>query len=199
MKIARSAAISIATVAVALAPTAAEAATYHHSDAAHDVVSVNDDTGATTPAPDRASGDILTSGVAYGPRRVTMAMKYAAFDKTDGITEHLFSLATSKGKVRTFAVIASSGHLEGSMLKVTGRGKSFKCKGVHWSLGYGARTATVSVPVRCLGKPRWVRASMLDLAVDDLQSDNPPLVLDDANATGFTQDSTPRYGPRVYR
>lgn len=199
MSIARSGALALATVLAVMAPTSAHAGTYHHSDAAHDVVTFTDDDGHVTAAPDRANGDIVTSGVTYGSKRVTLAMKYAAIDKSEDLAEHFFSIVTSKGKVRTFLLLASSNHPQGSLIRTTGRGKKFSCKGVHWSIGYGARIVSLSVPARCLGKPKWVRGAMLSLDVDDFAPDNPPAFLDDSNTTGFTDDSTPRYGPRVYR
>jgi hypothetical protein len=199
LNFARSGALALATVLAVMAPTAAQAASYHHTDAAHDVVSANDDNDTVTAAPDRTDGDILTSGVAYGPRRVTLAMKFAALDRPAGLAEHYFSVVTSKGKVRTFILVAPKAHPEGSLIKQTGRGKKFTCKRVHWSIGYGARTVTLSVPTRCLGKPRWVRGAMASIDVDDVQADSPPIFLDDSNTTGFTADSEPKYGPRVHR
>ena len=101
--------------------------------------------------------------------------------------------------MRSFLLLAGAGSPQGHLLKVTGRGRKLSCKGIHWSIGYGRRLVTLSVPARCLDKPAWVRGAMASVAVDDLEADSPPIFLDDSNTTGFTDQSTPRYGSRVHR
>lgn len=196
LNFARSTALVLATVGVALAPTAAHAATYHHSDAPHDVVSVTDDDigSSATPEPTRDDGDILTSAITHGPRRVTMSMHDGGLERDGERAVHYFGVATSKGKIRTFQVVASPDHWQGSLQKLTGRGKTFRCRGVHWSIGYASRSVTLSVPRRCLGRPAWVRVAMAEAKGSGARD-----YFDDANTTSFDADSEPKLGPRVYR
>jgi hypothetical protein len=186
----------VVTVLAVMAPTAAEAASYHHTDATRDVVSViDDDAGsATTPETSRDDGDILTSAVAHGPRRVTMALHLGALEESGDLVVHYFSIATSRHKVRTFTIVAEPGHWQGSVRKLTGRGKPFRCRGVHWSIGYSSKSVTLSVPRRCLGRPAWVRVAMADGKGEGTKD-----YYDDSQTTSFTADGDPRFGPRVYR
>jgi hypothetical protein len=195
MHLARTSTLALAAALTVMAPTAAEAATYHHTDSTHDVVMVPDEGSTTTPEPTRMSGDILGSTVIHGKNRVVMQMRYAQLVKTNDFVFHYFSVATNKNKVRNFLLFASPGKLEGRVSRETGKGKPFRCKGVHWSIRYASGTATVSVPRRCLGRPKWVRVSMAEVESQDSKT-----YADDANsATLDTSSVGPVRGPRVYR
>jgi hypothetical protein len=194
MKLLRSAIVVTAAVAVPLLPTAAHADRYTYADPAADVVSfpVSDgDSPTTTPAPDRAQGDVVASIVVHRRRNVLMRMQYRELDAGGVAAAHLFAIRTPT-MTRLVTVFAGPGIWAGKPVMENSHGKKVRCH-ITRKLDYAANTATVIVPRSCLGNPRWVRGGMAGLTFDAADI----AFADDARANGFVGTGT--YGPRVHR
>jgi len=192
MKLVRSALV-VAAAAVALAPTAAQAATYRHSDAPGDVTSYTTATDTGTPAPDRVEGDVAWNKVRHGSRVVTLTMGYRELTTVDEKL-HAYAIHTSK-MTRYVYVLAGAGHWAGKVRMTNAHDKPVRCH-VTRRIDYTANTATVRIPRSCLGTPRWVKAAMF-VASFPSPTVQFPMYVDDAGSNGTFQ--SPRWSPRVYR
>jgi hypothetical protein len=73
-----------------------------------------------------------------------------------------------------------------------------RCRGIRWSVEYGADLVRASVPSRCLGRSKWVHVGMMLLTFDGSQSQ--PVYLDDPLTNGYIINGyVAKWGPRVYR
>jgi hypothetical protein len=172
-------------------PTQAHAGSYVRPDPANDVLSSKDD-GPLVRTPSRVEGDVLTSGVSYAGRRITVAMGFAELTQTTELTGHLFRLRTNKGKVREVTVIAQPGSWGGTAIMQKSSGRKVKCR-MGTRLDYVADRVTVSIPRRCVGSPRWVKVGMAEVTFE-----GDVTFVDDA-MTNARLDGNPVYGPVVRR
>lgn len=175
-----------------LVPSSASARSYTIPDPAHDVIGFFEGGGGPEAAPTRAEGDVLASGVAHRPRRVIVAMRYAAMTQTTMEAAHTFLLTTNEGKVRRVTVMVSPGHWGGTTYFNNGHGDVVRCK-LTTTLSYAQRRATVSIPRRCLSSPRWVRVGMQSMTMEQ-----GIFYLDDGQS-GAPLSGHPVFGPRVRR
>jgi hypothetical protein len=191
MKFVRSALVVAAATMVPLMPTAAHADRYVATDTAKDVVKLSSD-GSTTPEPTRNEGDIVRSSVVHKAKRVVVTMRFAELSAVGLGDLHIFSIRSNKLS-RVVTVDTGPGHWGGKVTVSKPNGKKVSCS-VRRTISYSLNTATVSVPRRCLGNPRWVKVAMQHgtfVTQDDIY-------VDDA----FTNARIYRYfvyGPRVYR
>ncbi len=189
----RSGALALLTTMAVLVPSAAVADSYVHSDPAGDVRRFATHTATTsTAAPDRDEGDVLSSSVAHGKKRVTMAMRAEELPSTGDGVSYLFRIGT-KHKVRRLFIETGPGRWQGAKFFTKDNNKQTKCRGIRWSINYTTDVIVTSVPRRCLGKPKWVRVGMVLIAFEE------PADFDDDAATTAPYGSVPRWGPRVYR
>jgi hypothetical protein len=197
MKTIRSGLLTLAVaVSAALVPVAAQAGSYSSPDASGDVVKFDFSAGEETPskAPDVTDGDIVNSRVVHGPRRLTIEVQYRDLNASGGQIAHGFLIGTNKHRKREIVLTAVPGHWQGHKIMLSGHGKRVRCKGVHWSLQYGANLVRLSVPRRCLGNPKWVHVG---IGTIEQPASGEAFFLDDANLTGTTGEKL-KWGPRVY-
>ena len=196
MRIIRASALALATVLVTtlavLVPSAAEARSYVSPDTSGDVVEVNFQYETTAVVPARTEGDIVSSGVVNGKRRIKMAMRYRELTMTGAGVVHVFRIGSLK-RVRVVSLVARPGHWQGSALMEKDNGTNVTCRGMSWSIGYDDNLLRLSVPRRCLGKPKWVHVGMLEKHMED-----PSNFLDDAQTNGYI-GADPKWGPWVRR
>jgi hypothetical protein len=179
-------AITVGAV-VPLLPMAAHAKTYTSADAPNDVVALTLPGGATTPAPDRAEGDIISSQVQHKARVVILTMQYRELTPGQAAL-HWYGIKT--GTMRRFVLLqADAAHLSGRARLFKGNDKVVRCHIGH-TIDYTANTASVRVPASCLGKPRRVKVAM-QFGAPNGQGQ---AWVDDAHNTGGW---LPTYGPWV--
>ena len=194
----RGGALALLTTLAVLVPSAAMAGSYVRPDTSGDVVKYATWSSTTgTKVPDRPEGDILSSSVVNGKRRVTMAMRADGLSQVANGATFYFRIGTPH-KVRRLYIDTYPGAWRGvkAFRKDVKQGKQVKCHGIRWSVDYGANLVRASVPQRCLGRPKWVRVGMALVTYDGGQAK--PVYIDDA-ATNGSLGSVPRWGPRVFR
>lgn len=183
--------LAAATGLAVLVPTQAHAGSYVRPDATGDVSSQTGD-GPYVRTPSRVEGDVRTSGVSYAGRRVTVAIGFAQLTQTTEVTGHLFRLRTNKGKVRDVSVLAGPGQWAGRTQMTKRNGKRVRCA-LGSRIDYAIDRVNVSIPRKCLGKPRWVRVG---IGVVSLEND--VFFADDALTNGVLR-ANPIFGPIVRR
>ena len=176
-------------------PTAAHADSYSRNDPSGDVVKAVFDPDGSVRQPGRTDGDIVRSGVSHGKHRINLALRMRAIGRSaNQETIYDFRIG-SRHRVREVILTAKPGKWQGSARVYDRRGNSARCKGVRWSISYTAELVTVSVPRRCLGKPKWVHVGM---GVANLVGNDVDLYSDDAMTNGVDADPL-RWGPWVSR
>lgn len=181
---------------------------YSHPDPVGDQVSYsqsthNDGTAPSgsgpTPAPEHRNGDIAMLWAHHGPRRVSVSLQMADF------TPSPLVFAGDNGSVTTDRVVVLIRTRSGRQYVVIGgndgasRGWQFgrvngahpqRCRGLRHSFDPG-NSVSVSVPRRCLGRPRVVRVGA-GTAVDENSTDPTTATdvtyLDDALRTGLAPE-----------
>ena len=192
MKLLRLGTLAFTTTLAVLVPSAVQADSYVRPDAARDVHSYDQSFNEAT-APDRAEGDILSSGVVHGRRRVAMAMRFAQLIHSGHGATYTFLIGT-KHMRRYLFLDTSPGHWRGLKLFSNGGAHPEKCRGIGWSIDYRANLVRASVPRRCLRRPKWVHVGM---GANSWLNDQ-VFFLDDAAANDYIGREW-KYGPRVYR
>src|SRR4051794_1372583 len=194
MKFVRSAVV-VAAAAVALVPTAAQANTYTHGDAAGDVVSFTGGATTATPQPDRANGDVVASMVKHNRKLVIARMTYRDLANSDGFNGHLFAIKTNK--MRRDVTVVSAAGIGPQVVVTKPNGKKVSCRG-RPTLDYTRHTVTVKVPRSCLGKPKWVKVGMASVFMTGLSATDTQYV-DDAQLSGGVSPRTLTFSPKVFR
>ena len=186
-----------------LVPSAAVAGSYTSPDNSGDVVKYDNGSDPTaTKVPDRAEGDILSSRVVHGPRRVTMAMHADELSKVANGALYLFRVGT-RTKTRWLYIDTAPGHWRGAKFFENRKGNKVRCRGITWRVDYVADTVRASVPKRCVGgrsKP-WVHVGMLLLTYDG--GNLKPIYADDPRTNGYIGTSgsalQAAWGPKVFK
>jgi hypothetical protein len=194
MRFVRSAVLVAAATAVALAPTAAHANKYRHTDAVGDVYSVVGEAGPYTAAPDRVVGDVVSNTVIHKKRAVVLQLAYRDLVNDAEIDSHVFFIRTSK-MTRTVRLYASDANPGGQAVFLKGNGKKVRCH-VRRHIDYTYNTAQVVVPRSCLDNPRWVKVAMGGVMFTGTSATDTTWI-DDAMSTGT--DGTAVFGPKVRR
>ncbi len=194
MKLLRSGTLALVTTLAVGVPAAASANSYVLPDPSGDVVKYdNQQDNTATAVPLRTEGDVLSSGVTHGKKRVKMAMRVDELAASgDGATFY-FRIGTKK-KIRFLYINTSPGEWAGvKSFKKGDSSKSARCRGINWSIDYVDDIITASVPRKCLGKPKWVHVGMAVATYEE-----PAAFVDDAGTDGYIGDE-PKWGPRVFR
>lgn len=159
MKFLRSALVVAAAALLPLVPSAAHADKYVYADPSGDVLKLVDpQVGTTEPAPGRVEGDIVRSSVRHKARRVLVTMRFQELTR-EGIGQ-LFGYGIRTAKMTRYVTVDTGpGHWGGKVTVTKPNGKKVRCN-VTRTIDYASNTAAVSVPRACIGKPRWVKASM---------------------------------------
>lgn len=186
-------AVVVATAALLpFVPSAAQADKYTHTDATNDVFSTTGTSGTLTPAPDRATGDVISSLIKHKRRTVILQLRYNDLVAGGDMNVHYFVIRTSTMR-RNVALVAAGAFPGGRVQMTKPNGKNVNCR-VRHSIDYTLNTATVVVPRSCLGFPKWVKVGMAGLDLTGLAATDTEYV-DDALSAG----SQGVYSPRVYR
>ena len=199
-------ALTAAAVLVVGAPTAASAQTYRHTDPAGDVTrdtyNFNTDEEVQTVDPTIAEGDVIGSTVKHNPRKVITTLTFRELTVTDDQSQFVVLIRSSSNVNRIVAVTADRDHARGvQQIARLKNGRKVSCRGLSHSIDYTANTVTITVPRRCLDRPRWVSVAAVSerFAADDATtpSDTFEAYLDDAHHTGLGDNAV--YSPRLRR
>jgi len=204
----RSALAATAAAALVVVPvTAANAQTWQHVDATHDVMFGTDD-GSTssmptlTPAPTQADPDIKRVKVSYGAHKVSVRMHFR--DLTRGpndVSLYGFALRTNEHKMRELDVFATAGMWKGQALMAGPRGE-VHCKGLRHHISYRLHDVVVRVPRSCLSEPRWVKVGGISMKETiSMPEDADPtttMFIDDALSPRVDLNKV-HWSPRIHR
>ncbi len=135
-----------ASMVVLLGATAATADTARHGDRRHDVAS---EQGA---APRAADPDITRVTVRHGAHR--LVIRVTARNVSRDTDMGLSKVATPRGRFNLFSVLDEPV----TVIQPAGPPREVRCPGLRTRRNVARDTVVVSVPRRCLGNPRWVRA-----------------------------------------
>jgi hypothetical protein len=193
MNLVRSSLLAAVTAAAVLAPAAAYADAAVTSDPKGDVLVYSGDSETPTKDPSVTQGDIVSSAVDYGPRRVTLAVHFRDLAMSGDGFYSVFRIRTNEGRLREVDLFAGPGQWSGTTETVNARHDKVRCRGVRHNIYYTANLARISIPSRCLSRPRWVETAIGAVDIKD-----PKFFVDDANTDGKVYDE-PVWGTRVYR
>lgn len=193
MNLVRTALVATAVALMTLVPSAAHAEKRVFEDPSGDVLKLVDpQAGTTEPAPGRVEGDIVRSSVRHKARRVLLTMRFQELTR-EGIGQ-LFGYGIRTAKMTRYVTVDTGpGHWGGKVTVTKPNGKKVRCS-VTRTIDYASNTAAVSVPRACIGKPRWVKASMRE---GSFVSDS-EIYFDDALTSGKLT-RYPVWSPRVPR
>ena len=198
MKFVRSAVV-VAAAAVALVPTAAQAAGSSHSDAVGDQHSVAVDSAGhvtdttSTPEPASTNGDITSIHVVNGSRVVKVVTRYRDLAATGrGLLHELQILSPNRN--RLVYIDAYPGRWGGKATMRTAHGKRVSCA-VRHRIDYARNVIVVKVPRSCLGRPRVVKVGAATLVGDGAGK----IFYDDAYRVGGEWTDTFVLSPKVFR
>jgi hypothetical protein len=149
------AALGLSLVAV---PAAAEELTVR--DTRGDMIRVEEGGGDPQPAPGATVGDVVRTAFWHSDRRVVVRTKLAALERTG--RRFLVWVDIQNGARRTWfvGVEATRRDRNGHTIFMTGRGHDVRCAVQH-RINYADDVVRVSVPRRCLDRPRAVRFRLL--------------------------------------
>ncbi len=140
-----------------LAP--ASAATYSYDDGVGDVESFTVDFETEEligpePAPGRTDSDVKRMSVTHLRHRLTLNVQLVDIAARSGLMQYEIRTPT-----RRYFVLQRLGKEKFAprFLFVRGNGRRVACDRVYRNVDRRLEFATVSIPRRCLGKPRWVR------------------------------------------
>jgi hypothetical protein len=188
----RSLGFLLATALVLLTAPAASARSYVQDDSLEDTVAVSD--SQSPPVRGRFEGDILDSGVVYSKTRVSMAMRFQKLTASGEGKVFTFRIGSAH-RVRVVDLTTGDDNWQGTATMRTDRYKKVTCSGIRRVVDYSQpeRLVRVSVPSRCLGRPKRVHVGMYATQLAD-----PILYVDDAETNGYIGHQ-PKWGPWVKR
>jgi hypothetical protein len=204
-------AATAAAAAVVVPVTAANAQTWQHVDATHDVQSGVFDMNTNgmpdfTPDPTQADPDIKRVKVHYGARKVTVRTHFRDLTRSrDAISDYSFLLRTNEHKARGIDVAAGAGMWKGQAFMYSRHGDAH-CKGLRHHISYRLHDVVVRVPRSCLSDPRWVqvagvsvKATISDPATDtDGSQATMTMLIDDALSPKADLNKV-NWSPRIHR
>ncbi|MFN8188876.1 MAG: hypothetical protein U0R78_00315 [Nocardioidaceae bacterium] len=182
----------LAVIVVLGTPAASRAETWLGPDWDGDVVHVDaTDASDVSWANDVAFGDLTGARVSYRQGRVVADAHLAELDHsrdTFGVSVTLRHADRIRFLYTNAVVWVRDGHWRGTA-RLYGDVASARCEVDH-VVDYRRDVIRMSIPSRCLGSPRWVRAMMLSASMVD-------------GAETWESDSLPGpagvFGPRVHR
>jgi hypothetical protein len=152
----RAASVGVALLTVAvLVPTAAQAASYTHRDATHDVQRFDFSTDAFSRADHNKRADITTATFTYTRHTLTTVLHLRSGSIGDQWA-YGGRIRTSTG--RELVVNIQIPPTEKLVELETRHGDRLSCDGLTRHAARSKGRLTVTVPSSCLGHPRWVRA-----------------------------------------
>ena len=197
MRFVRSAVLVTAAAAVALIPTAANANTYRHTDAASDVVALSGSSGTVTPQPDRANGDVIGSSVRHTNRKIIAQMTFRDLANADGFNGYAFSIKSNK--VRRDVTVVGAAGIPSQVVVTKANGKKVSGCKVKRNIDLVAKSVTVKVPRKCLDNPKWVKVGMATVFMTGFAPTDTQYA-DDAQFSGPIQPKSPlTYSPKIRR
>lgn len=207
--IASSAAVALLALGVTAGPANADREVV--KDAAKDVLtSTYTETSGETVAIDPAdtSNDITRIVVKHGNRRIRIV---AHVRDLRAASEPILT-SIVKTNETAYAVMLMRTPLWGSMLDITdvqSEDDSVPCSGARQAISAKRDRFLISVPRRCLGNPRWIRASVRVGSFDIIEGETEDDFTissrdDDARVAGkvppiYGPGSGKSFGPRLYR
>jgi hypothetical protein len=182
----------VATGLVLATAPAASAKSYVQDDSLEDTVAVSD--AQSPPVMGRFEGDVLDSGVSYAGTRVTMALRFQRLTPSGEGKVFTFRIGTAH-RVHVVELVTGDGNWQGTTTMRTDKYKKVACKGIRHVVDYSQpqRLVRVSVPARCLARPKRVHVGMYATQIAD-----PGLYVDDAETDGYIGHH-PKWGPWVKR
>ena len=156
-------------------------------DTRHDVVLIDasaDPNAAPTPAPDQAASDITRTVIAHRAHRLVARVHWRG---------------PVQAKQFTILIIATPATEYMGQFGIGGRhfimaDAPVKCRGVQNSFDSAKSLASISIPRRCLGNPRWVRVRVGTFGRGSTRDE---IYLDDARHQGIKPGLVLANGPRL--
>lgn len=145
------AAATVAATAVLSFAAAAQADVARHADRRHDVQQY-DARGGRAPAPRVANPDITRIVVRHGEHRVTIRMTARQVTRTT-----LAGVADIRTPHHRYELLAMFDKDAAILYRSEDRAV-VRCDGITTTRRTGRDVLVMSVPRRCVGSPRWVRA-----------------------------------------
>jgi hypothetical protein len=181
----------------------ATAARWAHDDALGDVQSVTDTfdpgtgeghTGEPTSAPDNTDTDVDRVSLRHSSNRVVLHLDLRNITVNSGIA--VYDIRTD---VRNYSVMQRLGTDRSFPAFDISRanGNRVRCAGVERSVDRAANRATLSIPRRCLDRPRWVRVGTGAAKFKETETSFTVLLDDAVRDAGTTDDLA--LSPRVRR
>lgn len=175
----------------------ASAANWGHDDAVGDVQSQTEtfegDEGEQTSAPDNTDTDVTRVSVSHRSHRVVLETALRDVTANSGVVvydirtgDRRYSVLQRLGTDRTWPAFDLS----------RANGDHVRCPGVERSVDRAANSATLNLPRRCLGRPRWVRVGVGVAKVDAATETTFTLLGDDAMQDAVISDDL-ALSPRV--
>jgi hypothetical protein len=180
-----------AVVALLCPPVAASADSVTRADAVGDVARSPVGSTASSPAPGRADGDIVSTRVTHGAHRIWIGLRLRDLTTTTNGNFHRFWILSDR-RFRAVEIDAFPGHWAGHAVMTTRNGQVVGCAVSH-RIDYVEHRVVLSIPRSCLGhRPAWVRVAARSTVAGTTYA-----YTDDARATGLGRLVV--YGPRVRR
>lgn len=209
----RPALVAATTAALVLLPLGvANAQTYEHFDAVHDVQTATFDDEATqdmpdfTPAPAQADPDIRRVKINHGAHRLSVRVHFRDLTRSQtAFSIYSVMIRTNEHKRREVDIFAAAGMWKGQAGVATARGDEVHCKGLRHHISYRLHDVLFRVPRSCLGDPRWVQVAgisvkeVLNLPSDPDSTDiTATAYVDDAFSDGINLRRM-NWSPRIHR
>ena len=191
------AAAGVAAMSLAgLAP--ASAATWSYDDSIGDVESYTvdfetEEESGPDPAPENTTSDVRRMSIKHLRGRLTLNALLVDIALESGYMQYEI-----RAGERRYFVLQRLGRNEFGprFLFVRGNGRRVSCDGLYRGLDRQLEFTTVSIPRRCLGKPRWVRVGGAAIGLE-LNDSSFTQYVDDGLRDAPIQDRL-TLSPRVY-
>ncbi|HET8603220.1 MAG TPA: hypothetical protein VFM09_04770 [Marmoricola sp.] len=205
----RPALVAATAAALTLLPLGvANAQTYRHVDAAHDVQTGTFNSNDTfppplAPAPTQADPDIRKVKIKYGQDQLSVRVHFGDLTRTQkAISIYGVMIRTSEHKRRELDLLAGPGHWKGQAELLA----PHPCRGLRHHISYRLHDVVMRVPASCLGNPGWVKVAGISVK-ETLDMPAPGTDPTDANVTLFLDDAlsdkasftTMHWTPRIHR
>jgi hypothetical protein len=146
--------------------SAAQAQTISNSDRAGDMVSIDFETGATTPAPDQTRSDVIRTRMRHGAHRVSVRVEFAELQRVSDGNLLFIQMVTNEGARRIVTLEAGPGDWGGHTEFTRADERLVRCA-VRHSIDYSQNVMTVSFPRRCASRPAWVKFRVAAAGFDE--------------------------------
>ena len=177
----------------------ASAATWVNDDNTADVESFswNDETEeevGPTPAPESTDTDITRVSVKHQGRRVVLTTELVDITEQSGVMQ--YEVRTGARNFYIMQRLGTDRSFPGFMM-MRGNGNPVRCSGLSRGVDRTLETSMVSIPRRCLDRPRWVRVGAGAVGFVETETSGAQF-FDDGLRDGPAQELL-ALSPRVYR